>query len=108
MKYISKDEVMNKLEILRGLVNMNQELVVSQAIQMINEIPTTADFTDKVKWVQDSIYSPSTDGDYLVFYAGYYNVFEYFHGKWFDHIGSEVKDTSDLWWQELPSTPRKG
>ena len=64
-----------------------------------------ADVQPVRKWVNDNIFSPSVDGDYLVLYRGYFNVFERFRGKWFDEKGFEV-DTKDLlWWQELPPMP---
>ena len=73
-------------------------------MEYIKEQPA-ADVQPVRKWVNDNIFSPSVDGDYLVFYRGYFNVFERFRGKWFDEKGFEV-DTKDLlWWQELPPMP---
>ena len=107
MKYIDKEAAIDKLELLRGLVNANQELVVSQAVQLINELPTTANFNDKLKFSQEKYYGPIDDGDYLVYYGGYFNVFSFDHGTWFDQRGYEVTDTEDLWWQPLPDKPEE-
>ena len=49
---------------------------------------------------------PPYDGDYLVFYRGFFHVFERFKGKWYDEDRCDVTaDLDKLWWQELPPMP---
>ena len=70
------------------------------------DIMPAADVQPVRKWVNDDIYSPSTDGDYLVFYRGFFHVFERFKGKWYDEDRCDViTDLDKLWWQELPPIP---
>ena len=78
--------------------------VVQQIKSKLCNMPN-ADVQPVRKWVNDNIFSPSVDGDYLVLYQGYFNVFERFRGKWFDEKGVEVDTKELLWWQELPPMP---
>ena len=74
-------------------------------MEYIKEQPV-ADVQPVRKWVNDNICSPSVDGDYLVFYRGFFHVFERFKGKWYDEDRCDViTDLDKLWWQELPPMP---
>ena len=74
-------------------------------IVILDGIPA-ADVQPVRKWVNDKILSPSVDGDYLVFYRGFFHVFERFKGKWYDEDRCDViTDLDKLWWQELPPMP---
>ena len=74
-------------------------------INFINEVEA-ADVQPVRKWVNDDIYSPSVDGDYLVYYRGFFHVFERFKGKWYDEDKCDIiNDLDKLWWQKLPSIP---
>ena len=107
MQYVSKEDLINKVESLRSLVRSDQQLVISQVLQVINELPTTANFNDKLKFSREKYYGPIDDGDYLVYYGGYFNVFSFDHGTWFDQKGYEVTDTEEIWWQPLPDKPEE-
>ena len=104
-EFIEREKVYHKLTgVCDGYCHAKMCKFTEYMLEEIEDIPT-ADVQPVRKWVNDKILSPSVDGDYLVLYRGYFNVFERFKGKWFDEKGVEV-DTEDLlWWQELPPMP---
>lgn len=47
---------------------------------------------------------PPNDDEYLCYYRGFYNLFEYFRGQWIGQDG--VIDSSDaIYWQTCPPAP---
>lgn len=52
---------------------------------------------------------PPVDGDYLCFYEGFWNVFEYFQEKWFNETGERIfyVEEDGLYWYDLPPIPKE-
>lgn len=106
-EYIDREDVYNTLKAMycdECTDEKCQMCEYAKIMFVLDNLPI-ADVQPVRKWVNDNISSPSVDGDYLVLYRGYFNVFERFRGKWFDEKGVEVDTNELLWWQELPPMP---
>ena len=110
-EYIEREKVVESIKEL--VSNMpakdnyakGYDAAIGRALVAVRKV-SIADVQPVRKWVNDKISSPSVDGDYLVFYRGFFHVFERFKGKWYDEDRCDViTDLDKLWWQELPCMP---
>lgn len=53
---------------------------------------------------------PPYNGDYLCYYNGFCDVFEYYKGDFYEHHGVcsaiALSPTEFIWWQDLPAYPK--